>query len=110
MSAEFDGPNLDQLGPPPGGGSDSVRTVLIALAANVLIAVAKTGAALLTRSASLAAEATHSWADSGNEIFLMIANRRAARVPDRAHPLGHGREAYVWSLFAAVGIFVAGGV
>ena len=29
--------------------------------------------------------------------------------PDRAHPLGHGREAYVWSLFAALGLFVAGG-
>src|SRR4029077_10471793 len=24
------------------------------------------------------------------------------------HPLGHGREAYVWSLFAALGLFVAG--
>jgi divalent metal cation (Fe/Co/Zn/Cd) transporter len=28
--------------------------------------------------------------------------------PDIAHPFGHGREAYVWSLFAAVGLFVAG--
>ena len=34
--------------------------------------------------------------------------RRARRPPDRAHPFGHGREAYVWSLFAALGLFVAG--
>jgi divalent metal cation (Fe/Co/Zn/Cd) transporter len=33
------------------------------------------------------------------------AVRRAA---GRAHPFGHGREAYVWSLFAALGLFVAG--
>jgi cation diffusion facilitator family transporter len=54
------------------------------------------------------AEAAHSWADAGNEIFLLIADRRSRRPPDRAHPFGHGREAYVWSLFAALGLFVAG--
>ena len=89
--------------------SESLTTVLVALGANVLIAVAKTAAAVVTGSASLVAEAAHSWADSGNEIFLLIATRRARRPPDRAHPLGHGREAYVWSLFAALGLFVAGG-
>src|ERR1700759_1067250 len=89
--------------------SESLTTVLVALGANVLIAVAKSAAAVVTGSASLVAEAAHSWADSGNEIFLLIANRRARRPPDPAHPLGHGREAYVWSLFAALGVFVAGG-
>src|SRR5580698_10043005 len=92
------------------GGSESLTTVLVAFSANVLIAVAKSVAAVVTGSASLVAEAAHSWADSGNEIFLLIANRRARRPADRAHPLGHGREAYVWSLFAAVGLFVAGAV
>jgi cation diffusion facilitator family transporter len=90
------------------GGSESVRTVLVAFGANVLVAVAKSVAAVATGSASILAEAAHSWADAGNEVFLVIANRRSRRPPDRAHPLGHGREAYVWSLFAAVGLFVAG--
>ena len=54
------------------------------------------------------AEAAHSWADTGNEVFLLVANRRSHRPPDRAHPLGFGREAYVWSLLAALGLFVAG--
>ena len=90
------------------GGSESLTTVLVAFGANVLIAVAKSAAAALTGSASLVAEAVHSWADAGNEIFLLIANRRSRRPPDLAHPFGHGREAYVWSLFAAIGLFVAG--
>jgi cation diffusion facilitator family transporter len=90
------------------GGSESVTTVLVAFGANVLIAAAKSVAAVVTGSASLLAEAAHSWADAGNEIFLMIANRRSRRPPDLAHPFGHGREAYVWSLFAALGLFVAG--
>jgi len=102
----------DLLGsvPVPGdpGGSESLTTVLVALAANVLIAVAKSIAAVVTGSASILAEAAHSWADTGNEIFLLIANRRSRRPPDLAHPFGHGREAYVWSLIAALGLFVAG--
>ena len=89
--------------------SESLITVLVAFGANLLIAAAKSAAAVVTGSASLTAEAAHSWADCGNEIFLLIANRRARRPPDRAHPFGHGREAYVWSLFAALGVFVAGG-
>lgn len=93
--------------PAPGG---SLLTVLLALGANALIALAKSAVAFFTGSASLVAEAAHSWADAGNEVFLLIAERRAARPPDDAHPLGYGREAYVWSMFAAFGLFTAGAV
>ncbi len=88
----------------------SLLTVLVALAANVLVAVAKSIAALLTGSASMTAEAAHSWADSGNEIFLLIAERRSTKSPDELHPLGYGRDTYVWSLFAAFGLFTVGAV
>src|SRR6266568_9419084 len=88
--------------------SESVTTVLVAFGANILVAAAKSAAAVVTGSASILAEAAHSWADAGNEVFLLIANRRSRRPPDLAHPFGHGREAYVWSLFAALGLFVAG--
>jgi cation diffusion facilitator family transporter len=102
----------DLFGAVPGadgpGGSQSVRTVLVALGANVLVAAAKSVAAAVTGSASILAEAAHSWADAGNEVLLAVANRRSRRPPDEVHPLGHGREAYVWSLFAALGLFVAG--
>ena len=91
----------------PGGG-ESLRTVLIALAANLLIAFAKSVAAMLTGAASMLAEAAHSWADAGNEVFLFIAARRAVRPRDAPHPTGYGREAYVWSLFAAFGLFAVG--
>jgi cation diffusion facilitator family transporter len=83
-------------------------TVLVALAANTLVALAKTAAAVLTGSASMVAESAHSWADTGNQVLLLVADRRSRRRPDVAHPLGHGREAYVWSMFAALGLFVAG--
>ncbi|WP_255447494.1 cation diffusion facilitator family transporter [Schumannella sp. 10F1B-5-1] len=83
-------------------------TVVIALIANVLVASAKTVAAVLTGSAAMFAEAAHSWADAGNEVFLVFADRAAARPRDRQHPLGFGRDAWLWSLFAAIGVFAVG--
>jgi len=83
-------------------------TVLVALVANGLIAVAKSVASVLTGSASMVAEAAHSWADTGNEVFLLLADRRGSRPRDASHPRGYGRDTYVWSLFAAFGLFAVG--
>jgi cation diffusion facilitator family transporter len=91
-------------------GGDSTLTVVIAFGANLAVAAAKTFAAVVSGSASMSAEATHSWADTGNEVFLLVANQRSARAADDERPLGYGREAYVWSLLAAVGLFVVGAV
>ncbi|WP_371743999.1 cation diffusion facilitator family transporter [Mycobacterium sp. DL592] len=81
----------------------------MAFVVNVLVAVAKSVAAVLTGSASMLAEAAHSWSDSGNEIFLITADRLSRRKPDAKHPIGSGKEAYVWSLVAALGLLAAGG-
>ncbi|NUL44331.1 cation diffusion facilitator family transporter [Cellulosimicrobium funkei] len=85
-------------------------TVIIAFCANLLVASAKSVAAVITGSASMTAEAAHSWADTGNQIFLLVAEKRSKKPRDPAHPLGYGREAYVWSMFAAFGLFTAGAV
>lgn len=84
-------------------------TVLVALAANLVIAAAKTAGGLLSGSPALLSEAAHSVADSVNEVFLLAALRRSHRPPDARHPFGYGKERYFWSLLAAVGIFVVGG-
>jgi cation diffusion facilitator family transporter len=93
--------------PPPGGG-ESLRTVVIALLANAGIAAAKFVAAALTRSSAMLAEAIHASADTGNQVLLLVAARRARRPADEAHPLGFGREAYFWALVAALGMFLTG--
>ncbi|MEV5341903.1 cation diffusion facilitator family transporter [Streptomyces sp. NPDC052676] len=84
-------------------------TVLVALAANLVIALAKTVGGLLANSPALLSEAAHSVADSLNEVFLLAALRRSRRPADRRHPFGYGKERFFWSLLAAVGIFVMGG-
>lgn len=93
------------------GGKDTGTrlTVLVALGANLLIAVAKAVGGAFAGSPALLSEAAHSVADSFNEVFLLAALRRSRRPPDRRHPFGYGKERFFWSLLAAVGIFVMGG-
>src|SRR5437879_13711645 len=88
---------------------ESDRTVLLAGAANLSIAVAKGVAGLLSGSTALLAEAAHSVADTLNQAFLLTALKRSRRPADDRHPFGYGLERYFWSLLAAVGIFVLGG-
>lgn len=92
-----------------GQDTQTKGTVFVALAANLLIAVAKAVGGLLSTSPALLSEAAHSVADTLNEIFLLAALRRSRRRPDAQHPFGYGKERWFWSLLAAVGIFVMGG-
>jgi cation diffusion facilitator family transporter len=88
---------------------DSIRTVVIAFLANIVIAVAKLIAGLTSRSTAMLAEAAHSAADSINEIFLGIGLYRQQAPPDAIHPTGHGRERFLWSFMATISSFLIGG-
>jgi cation diffusion facilitator family transporter len=88
---------------------EGIRTIVIALLANVVIAVAKLIAGLVSRSTALLAEAAHSAADTVNEVFLAIGLHRDRHPADETHPLGHGRERFLWAFMAAIASFLVGG-
>ena len=87
---------------------ESARTVLVAGAANLLIAAAKLVAGLASGSSAMLSEAAHSFGDTMNQVFLLTSLRRSQRPADAEHPFGYGQARYFWSLLAAVGIFVLG--
>ena len=89
---------------------ESTTTVVVAIAANLGIAIAKGIAGALSGSAAMLSESAHSLADTSNEVMLLVAVKRSDRPADARHPFGYGRERYFWTLLAAVGIFVGGGV
>ncbi len=88
--------------------AESRRTIVVAIVANLGVAIAKLGAGIFTGSSALLAEAFHSTADTGNEVLLLVAQSRSKAPPDEDHPLGHGREAYFWALIASLGVFATG--
>lgn len=91
-------------------GSNPTRAILYAFLANAGIAVAKTVAAFYTGSSSMTAEAIHSYADSGNQLLLILGLRGARRAPDLEHPLGYGKVTYFWSFIVALLLFSVGGL
>jgi cation diffusion facilitator family transporter len=88
---------------------ETSRTIAFALLANVTIAAAKLLAGLLSGSVALLAEGGHSIADSINEVFLALSLVRGNVPADVLHPLGHGRERFLWAFMAAISSFLIGG-
>ena len=88
--------------------SGSPQTILIALGANVGIAIAKFAAAALTGSSAMLTEGVHSLVDSTNQVLLLYGRRRASRPADAQHPFGYGRELYFWSFVVAIMVFALG--
>ncbi|MCB9676062.1 MAG: cation diffusion facilitator family transporter [Alphaproteobacteria bacterium] len=88
------------------GGSK--LAVYAAIGANSVVTLAKFVGFALTGSGAMFSEGIHSTADVGNQVLLAVGMKRASRPPDDDHPAGYGREAFVWALISAVGIFFLG--
>ena len=90
--------------------ADSLKSIFFALGANFAIALAKSAGAVFTGSASMLAEAIHSFADCGNQALLIWGLKEAKRAASTDHPLGYGRAIYFWSFIVALMLFSMGGL
>lgn len=87
-----------------------IRAVIAALLANLGIAIAKFVAFAFTGSSSMLSEAIHSLADSGNQVLLLIGNKRSKKKADAQHNFGYGRRRYVYGFIVAIVLFLVGGL
>ena len=91
-------------------GSGSTKVILIAMMANLSIALAKFFGAYFSKSSALLAEAIHSVVDTTNQVLLLLGNKSSKKPPDDAHPLGYGRETFFWSFVVSILLFSLGGL
>jgi cation diffusion facilitator family transporter len=86
------------------------RTVLIALVANGVIAIAKGIGGVVTGSSAMLAETAHSIADTVDQLLMLVSIRLGDRQPDEEHPFGYGKDRFFWTFLVAVIIFLAGAI
>ena len=89
-------------------GHGSKLAVYSAIGINALVTIGKLGGFFLTGSGAMLSEAVHSMADLGNQALLALGMQRGTKPADEFHPFGYGRDAFVWAMISATGIFFLG--
>ena len=89
--------------------NESKTAIFAAIIGNLVIAVTKFVASAFTGSSAMLTEGIHSVVDTGNGLLMLYGLKKSTKPPDEAHPFGHGRELYFWTLIVAVSIFGVGG-
>jgi cation diffusion facilitator family transporter len=87
----------------------STRVAIAALVGNGAIALAKFAAAWISGSTAMLTEGIHSLVDTGDQVLLLIGQKRGQTPADATHPLGYGMETYFWSFIVALMVFLLGG-
>lgn len=85
-----------------------VRTSIIGIIANILLAGFKAVVGLLSRSVAITLDAVNNLSDALSSIITIIGTKIAGKKPDKKHPLGHGRVEYLSTLVISVIILYAG--
>ena len=85
-----------------------VRTGVIGIAANVLLASFKALIDIAVHSTAMVLDAVNNFSDVLSSLVTIIGTKIASRKPDKKHPLGHGRVEYLAQMIIAALIIYAG--
>lgn len=69
---------------------------------NVLLAIGKFAAGLLSGSIAIMADAANNLSDAGSSLIVLFGFKLAGQKPDPDHPFGHGRVEYISGLLVSV--------
>lgn len=85
-----------------------VRTSIIGIVANILLAAFKAVIGILSHSIAVTLDAVNNLSDALSSVITIIGARLANRKPDKKHPLGHGRTEYLSAMIVAAIVLYAG--
>ena len=85
-----------------------IRTSIIGIAANVLLAAFKATVGLLASSVAIVMDAVNNLSDALSSVITIIGAKLSTRPADRKHPYGHGRIEYFSAIIIAVIVLIAG--
>lgn len=85
-----------------------VRTSLIGIGANVVLAALKAIAGLLAGSIAVVLDAVNNLSDAMSSIITIVGTKLASKEPDKKHPYGYGRIEYLSAAIISAIVLYAG--
>ena len=85
-----------------------IRTSVIGILANVLLAAFKALAGLATHSIAITMDGVNNLSDAASSVITIAGTKLAGKEPDRKHPFGYGRIEYLTAMVIAVLVLYAG--
>ena len=85
-----------------------VRTSLIGIGANALLAAFKAFIGIISNSIAITLDAVNNLSDAFSSIITIIGTKLASKPADKKHPFGYGRLEYLSTMIIAIIILYAG--
>ena len=88
--------------------SQIIRTSVVGIAANVLLAAFKAAVGVISSSIAIVMDAVNNLSDALSSVITIIGTKLSQRPADREHPFGYGRVEYFSAIIIAVIVVSAG--
>ena len=85
-----------------------IKTSIIGIATNVLLAIFKAIVGLLANSIAVVLDAINNLSDAMSSIITIVGTKLAGKSPDKKHPLGYGRVEYLSATLISFIVLYAG--
>ncbi len=85
-----------------------VRTSVIGIVVNIFLAAFKAAVGILSNSIAIVLDAVNNLSDALSSVITIVGTKLANRLPDKKHPLGHGRIEYLSALLVSAIVLYAG--
>ena len=85
-----------------------VRTSIIGILVNVLLAAFKAAIGLITHSIAVTLDAVNNLSDALSSVITIVGTKLAGKLPDKKHPLGYGRIEYLSAMIVSALVLYAG--
>ena len=85
-----------------------IRTSVIGILTNVLLAAFKAVVGLASHSIAVVLDAVNNLSDALSSIITIVGTKLSGKLPDKKHPLGYGRIEYLSAMIVAGIVLYAG--
>lgn len=85
-----------------------IRTSVIGIAANVLLAAFKATIGIVSHSIAVTLDAVNNLSDALSSIITIVGTKLSGRLPDKKHPMGYGRIEYLSAMIVSGIVLYAG--